>query len=267
MGYTGVNEFDMILVLGAGGLLGYHLTTLHELSGVVHEDCDICSPDQIVAAIETYEPRVIINCAAITNKVQVPPGKQFMVNSYGPKLLAMLCDQYGIKLVHISSNAVFGGENGPYLETNMPNPKTIYGLSKYLGEITHAPHLTIRTSIVGWPDPHKRGVLGWLFDQSSCDGYGNVLWNGVTTVELGRLLFEVILPRNIQGLLHVCSEQTISKLELLRVARDVYRKRITIQASYDHSENFTLGSVYAEGYTDNPIRRQLEEMRNIWSYR
>ena len=161
-----------VIVLG-NGLLGSAFKE-YEIPVISHEDCDITSQFDIDAVIAKYHPDVIVNAAGITPKAMFDVLDTFRVNSLGPKLLAKACDEHEIRLVQISTDCVFDGKKGGYVEIDQVSPSDSYGLSKALGEITEFPHLTIRTSFVGLPDPKGRGLLAWAANEKVVTGYGKV---------------------------------------------------------------------------------------------
>ena len=109
-----------VIVLGRG-LLGSHIQALYPNVPVIsHADCDITDPFDVDAVLRKYMPEVIVNCAGI-----VPANTQsndtmqiLSTNSRGPKLLQNACDDYGMKLIQISSDCVFSGIKGDYTEVD-----------------------------------------------------------------------------------------------------------------------------------------------------
>ena len=71
------------------------------------------------------------------------------INSLLPHRLAQLSDDCSVRLIHFSTDCVFSGDKGMYLESDTPDATDIYGRSKLLGEVDYKPHLTLRTSIIG----------------------------------------------------------------------------------------------------------------------
>jgi len=128
-------------------------------------------------------------------------------------------------VIHISTDCVFSGEKGSYAETDLLDGTSIYAKTKALGEITHAPHLTIRTSIIG-PELKESGIglFHWFQQQTGMvNGFTNVWWNGVTTLELAKGIDHVI-QKNITGLLHLTAPQPISKHDLLMLLQQSFQK-------------------------------------------
>lgn len=256
-----------VIVLGKG-LLGSHIAKLYPQVPVIsHEDCDILSPLDIDAVIHKYDPEVIINAAGVVPKSPDASDlmKLFSVNGQGPHLLQAACDEGGRKLIQISTDCVFRGTKGNYSEIDVPNPDTFYGLSKYLGEITEFPHLTIRTSFVGFPDASNRGLLAWANTQTAITGYDQYYWSGLTTYELAKILFETVIPMNLSNTLHIHG-QRISKYELLETAKEVFGWKYTLTKESEtvetpHKADHSLLSELPELQTKKTFKQQLEEMK------
>lgn len=258
------------IVLGKG-LLGSHIQVLYpEVPVISHTDCDITDPFDIDAVLRRYNPEVVINCAGIVPAHAKSSEVMHLlsVNARGPKLIQTACDDYGIKLIQISSDCVFSGIKGRYTEIDIPNPNSLYGMSKYLGEITEFPHLTIRTSFVGFPDINRRGLLHWLFTSGSeVTGYDKTYWSGLTTTELARILFETIIPMNLSNIIHLHGER-VSKYDLLTTAKAVYGWDVNInkeseQTEEPHTIDRSLISELPEIQSKKTFKQQVEEMKEL----
>jgi dTDP-4-dehydrorhamnose reductase len=122
------------------------------------------------------------------------------------------------RLIHISTDCVFSGHRGYYSEDDTPDPIDLYGLSKLLGEIPTAPHLTLRTSIIGPQLSGSEGLFAWFVAQRgrSVQGYAKAIFSGLTTLAFAGVLDQVIAaPSALHGLYHVAASP-ISKDALLR---------------------------------------------------
>lgn len=142
------------------------------------------------------------------------PGLAFFVNSAFPQILA---EELGQKLIQITTDCVFNGSLGaPYDETAPKLPPDIYGLSKAIGEPEEA--IVLRCSTIGPELTGSRGLLAWLMSQSGkeINGYTNHWWNGITSLELGKVCQKIILDevRPAPGNYHIFSDD-ITKHDLL----------------------------------------------------
>ena len=148
-----------ITIIGAQGQLGQDLTSSlaadgHQLTCLTHQEISIENAASIKTALDQNSPDLIINTAAY-NKVdqaEAEPEIAFAVNALGLRLLAQYCQQHQIRLLHFSSDYVFGLEGlrkPAYKENDSPGPISVYGQSKLAGEYfirTICPqHYVVRT--------------------------------------------------------------------------------------------------------------------------
>lgn len=130
-----------ILVTGAGGQLARELIDVlaeDEVHGLDHRGLDISDRQAVLAAVETIRPAWIVNAAAYNDvdAAEANATQAFAVNAYGAGYLAAAAAGSGAAMVHISSDYVFDGRKGePYIERDAPNPLSVYGRSKYEGEL------------------------------------------------------------------------------------------------------------------------------------
>ena len=176
-------------------------------------------------------PDIVINLIAITKHVKEATNfpKVVQVNSVFPHTLAKVCDEYSSKLIQISTDCVFLGLKGSYLESDLPDDSTMYGRSKALGEVVYGGHLTIRTSAIGRELDTRYGLIEWFLSQEkSCFGYSNAIFSGLTARYLGHVMQNYIFPfKNISGLYHI-STNPINKFDLLSRLGVFYKKDIDI---------------------------------------
>jgi len=131
-----------VLVTGAGGMLAEDLTSClsergYEIVALPRNELDITDLGAIRAAVNNFEPELMINCAAYTkvDKAEKEETRALMVNGFGVQNLCLLCQERDIPLVHFSTDYVFDGtKESPYTIYDEPNPISAYGRSKLLGE-------------------------------------------------------------------------------------------------------------------------------------
>jgi dTDP-4-dehydrorhamnose reductase len=146
-----------ILLIGSAGQLAQSLLPVLEKRGhnVVpanHEQLEICSSEAVQEAVASARPQCIINTAAFhrVDDCEDQADKAFAVNVLGVRNLALAAEQAGATMVHFSTDYVFGGEKRtPYLETDLPQPLSVYAISKLGGEFAArrycSRHFVIRT--------------------------------------------------------------------------------------------------------------------------
>ncbi|HEY5988973.1 MAG TPA: dTDP-4-dehydrorhamnose reductase [Streptosporangiaceae bacterium] len=137
------------LILGAGGMLGRDLlAALHgqhasgpvggeAVVGLTRQDLDVTDEAALRAAIGKLRPKTVVNCAAWTavDDAEQHEDHALEVNGRGPEFIAAACAETGARLVHVSTDYVFGGDQRrPYQEDDQPDPRTAYGRSKRAGE-------------------------------------------------------------------------------------------------------------------------------------
>lgn len=133
-----------IAVLGAAGQLGRdlcpRLAALGEVVPLSRADIDLAKPDAVTEeVIASYDSDFFVNCAAynLVDKAESEPEAAFAVNALGVRMLARACDSAGVKLVHFSTDFVFGLDRtgfSPRAEGDPPGPVNAYGASKLAGE-------------------------------------------------------------------------------------------------------------------------------------
>ena len=194
--------------------------------------CDVENHDALVKIFVETRPNVVINCIGLIKQLAdaEDPLRVIPINSLLPHRLAELCALVGARLVHMSTDCVFSGEKGGYLENDLPDAKDIYGKSKFLGEVDYPYAITLRTSIIGHELQSTHGLIGWfLSQQNHCKGYKRAIFSGLPTVALAKIIRDVVIPRpDLFGVYHVAAKP-ISKYDLLRLVADVYGKSIKIE--------------------------------------
>lgn len=147
------------LILGRDGQVGTALTAilapLGEIAAYGRAGADFTRPDDVARLVHRERPDIIVNAAAYTavDKAESEPEVARLVNATSPGRLAEAARQVGARLIHISTDYVFDGEQTqPYAEDDPTSPINVYGRSKLEGEVaiaaTGADYLTLRTSWV-----------------------------------------------------------------------------------------------------------------------
>ena len=149
-----------IVVTGVKGQLGYDVVRelnsrgYKNILGIDLQDLDITNEIDVNSFFELNQPEVIVHCAAYTavDKAEENIESCMNVNVKGTKYLVEQAKKYNAKFIYISTDYIFDGEkNTCYETTDIPNPKSIYGESKYLGELEtlkYNKHFIVRISWV-----------------------------------------------------------------------------------------------------------------------
>jgi dTDP-4-dehydrorhamnose reductase len=243
-----------ILVLGASGMLGNAVLryfaehTEHVAIGSVRtegargmlplnvQDCVVAAgsvddPDMLTRLIDRTKPTVVINCVGLVKQLENgnDPLSAIPINSILPHRLARLCSLVGARLVHLSTDCVFSGAKGMYLESDKPDAYDVYGRTKLLGEVDYRHTITLRTSIIGHELRGNSSLIGWfLAQQGPVKGFSQAIFSGLPTVEIARVIHEHVLPdTSLHGLYHL-SADPIDKYHLLQLVGQIYSKETEI---------------------------------------
>ena len=140
------------------------------------------------------------------------------INSLFPHMLARCCAEYGARVIHMSTDCVFSGSKGGYLDDDIPVAHDLYGVSKRLGEIDYPNAITLRTSIIGHELNGNRSLIDWFLSQEgSVKGFSEAVFSGLPTVEIARIIKDYVIPnKKLRGLYHV-SADPINKYDLLSI--------------------------------------------------
>lgn len=151
---------DPVILVVGGGRLAERMLQLSSfglpLMIARHLDLNVVEPRQVAEYLQRARiagVEVVINCAAYTdvNKMEASPDVGMAVNSLAPGFLALACESYNLRLLHVSTDYVFGGGvEGPYRVGDRPFPVQQYGLSKLRGEWTASMSVGTVIARVGW---------------------------------------------------------------------------------------------------------------------
>jgi dTDP-4-dehydrorhamnose reductase len=243
-----------ILILGASGMLGSATLRVftekagHEVIGSIRSHSsrtlfpaelqkhlvvagDVENHDALTELFLTIRPQVVINCIGLIKQLSQAndPLNAIPINALLPHRIARLCALVGARMVHISTDCVFSGSRGAYLESDVSDAQDLYGRSKYLGEVDYPHAVTLRTSIIGRELSGANGLIGWFLKQEkTCMGYSKAVFSGLPTVELARVIRDIVLPRpELRGLYHVASS-AINKYDLLELVAKIYKKNTEV---------------------------------------
>ena len=199
----------------------------------------------------------------MTKRSKEHPDDAIFLNAYFPHLLKKISDEIDAKLIHISTDCVFSGEKGNYLETDFRDADDIYGRSKALGEIINNKDATIRTSIIG-PElkVDGEGLFHWfMMQKGEVKGFRSAIWSGVTTLELAKAIDKVI-ENNLSGLIHLTNGESIDKFTLLSLIKEIWGKNdISIVADNKHVVNKSLKKTDKFDFEVPSYRKMLLELQ------
>ena len=235
-----------LLITGASGLLGLNFAmqaagdSRYIVTGVVNHNelagvpfrvvqADLGRPQAVAELLERTRPDVVIHCAALANleDCEAQPELAWRLNGVVPGELAAAAAQAGVRLVHISTDAVFDGQRGNYREEDTPNPLGVYARSKLAGEeavVQANPQAIIaRVNFYGWSLNGTRSLAEFFYRNLSAGknvkGFTDIFFCPLLVNHLASLLLRMV-ERDLQGLYHVVSAEHLSKYEFgCRIAR------------------------------------------------
>lgn len=243
-----------VLVLGASGTIGHTmLKVLSEDSRIeawgtvraasltrhfsaaiaerIRTGIDAENTDVIARVMAEIRPDVVINCIGLVKQLAFAndPLLVLPVNAMLPHRIAHMCALAGARFIHFSTDCVFSGKRGMYVETDPLDATDLYGQSKFIGEVSYPHTLTLRTSFIGHELETSHELIEWFLKQEGAiRGFTGAIYTGLPTVVLSRLVRDVVLPRpELSGLYHVASAP-IKKYDLLKLVAATYGKAIEI---------------------------------------
>ena len=232
-----------VLILGSTGMLGHQVVNyflrFHDydvidiaLRSKLREKTimlDITDRVAFEKVVIEQSPDFIVNCIGVLIHGSSNVGNAIYLNAYFPHQLKKISKNIDAKLIHISTDCVFSGSKGGYIESDVKDGKGVYPQTKILGEIEDDSNLTLRTSIIG-PELkiNGEGLFHWFMNQQGdISGFTKAIWSGVTTIELAKAV-KWSIDNHITGLYHVTNNTIISKYELLKLFQIHTKKDINI---------------------------------------
>lgn len=220
-----------------GSLKKYQIIDLICDSSFENQDCfiDIYDKELLYKTIYQHKPDIIINCLRLLiEESETNPDKAIYYNSYIPHYLSKIGKKINSKVIQLSTDCVFSGKTGNYNENDFKDGENVYARTKSLGELINDTDLTIRTSFIG-PNINNKNeeLFHWfMMQKGEINGYRNVFWSGITTLELAKSIHKAI-DLNITGLYHLVSEKKISKYDLLNLIKKIWEKNDVVINKYE----------------------------------
>lgn len=247
-----------VLIVGASGFIGQYLrqrllaTEGYEVSGsfqsrkppkpsaasISDEErlawyhAEVTDPQRLAAVFQEVRPEVVVHLAAIADigKCETDPERATAVNVTGTENLAVLCGQHGAKLVFLSTEYVFKGDRGSYTETDIPQPETHYGRTKWQAEQVvggaAARNSILRTSLVyGWPPEGNRNLAALVIERLEA----GVQFSGHTDMYRTPIYVEHLVEGIVKlmegdhpGISHVAGADQVNMYQFAQAVADVF---------------------------------------------
>lgn len=226
------------LVTGASGLLGLNFALAvdgkdHQVTGVDNRNplgwvnfktrqADLTEKGVIDRLLEEFQPDVILHCAAMANvdDCEKRPADAERINAVLPGELASAAKKHDVKLVHISTDAVFDGQQGNYSENDEPNPLSVYARTKRDGELSvlnlNSEVLVARVNFYGWSISGTRSLAEFFVNNlaagKTVNGFTDVHFCPMMVLDLAALLVEAV-EKDLRGIFHCVGPQSMSKYD------------------------------------------------------
>lgn len=259
-----------VLILGVTGMLGHTLYkemfqkqdnfeiygTTRNATGLdeyftqeerkkIRNGVDADNFDTVIKAIASVQPDIIINCIGIIKQLPISkdPLTAITVNAQLPHRISLVARSANARLIHISTDCVYNGKKGNYVESDPSDAEDLYGRTKFLGEVSYPHCITLRTSIIGHELKTEFSFVDWFMSQKGeINGFTKAIYSGFPTYEMVNIITNFVLPNEqLSGLYHVSSD-AISKYDLLKIMKNVYKKDIKINAYNDFVLDRSLNS-------------------------
>jgi dTDP-4-dehydrorhamnose reductase len=243
-----------VLITGSNGLLGQKLVRqlqkdpnykliatskgknrIRSITDFIYESWDITSISQVKGVFEKYQPDVLINTAAMTNVDACEEDKEgcWKMNVTAVDYLLEECKKYNTHFIHLSTDFVFDGENGPYSESDLPKPLSYYGESKFASEkvIQNSEHKNwaiARTIIVyGVVEQMSRSNIvlwakGALEKGDPINVVDDQFRSPTLAVDLAKGCI-LIADKQAKGVYHLSGKDLMSILELVNRVADFFK--------------------------------------------
>jgi dTDP-4-dehydrorhamnose reductase len=226
-----------LLVTGASGLLGLHLALLasegHAVIGQVNahalpgapfqvKAADLRTPEAVQRLLGETQPEAVIHCAALAlpDRCEETPELSERLNACLPGWMAQATARAGVRLLHVSTEAIFDGLRGNYSEDDAPNPLNTYARHKLAGELAVAEAdpgaLIVRTVFYGWSLSGQRSLAEWFYNNLAAGrpmrGFTDAVFCPLNVDDLARLML-LAFERGLAGIYHLGSSEAISKYD------------------------------------------------------
>jgi dTDP-4-dehydrorhamnose reductase len=289
-----------VLVLGSTGMIGSATTryltekgvdvvevnrsgiAIIKKNNVIKFDCLLDPIEFLFNGID--KNFIIINCIGLIkhllrNNVFDNISKSIQINSLFPISLISHASMRGIRVIQPATDCVFKGNKGSYSESADKDATDLYGFSKSVGEVRNEYLTNVRVSAIGNEITKHIELLDWLITQDkdiSVPGYTNQYWNGVTSLQLAKVFYFLILSDKIgPGTYHLVPSNILSKYEILKIIankwnrRDLVIKPVVLAQSINRSlktdfpnSNITLWQ--GAGYTEIPTIEFMIDEYYTW---
>jgi len=247
-------------------IIGADRVALKAMAGVTVQQYDLTDLALLEHHLAAASPDILIHTAAAVNVDVCEDDPQFArrINADLTHNLAVVCDRLGIRMIYISTDAVFDGEsNKLYRETDLTAPVNVYGQTKLEGEHAVAAHggLILRTNIYGYNCQDKRSfgemILYGLQSGETLRMFDDIRFSPILVTDLAEIIHLCIVS-DLTGLYHACGTGSISKYDFGCAFKDIFGLQSgSIVRSQSSQHNFRARRSHNMGMDNTKLRTAL----------
>jgi dTDP-4-dehydrorhamnose reductase len=199
----------------------------------------------LLHTLNEIKPDIILNACGITIRrgVEKVKSNTILLNSVLPHFLNEWVTSNNKRLIQFSTDCVFSGRKGDYLDNDYKDAYDLYGTTKSLGEIIDSKFaITIRGSMIGRELENKTELFEWFLKQSNKNikGFSEIIYSGITTVKMAEIVLRIICHYpNLTGIYNI-SSKPISKFDLLKLCNKHFDINAIIEMDKSYSSNKNL---------------------------
>ena len=282
-----------ILILGGNGMIGHKM---YQTISKIHKDTwvtlrksltsysysEIYNPEKVIDNIDLINfqtisnqlnkinPDIVVNACGITIRrgIETLKSNSIILNSALPHFLNEWVTSNNKRLIHFSTDCVFTGAKGDYIDNDNKDAYDLYGSTKSMGEVIDSKYaITLRGSMIGSELENKTELFEWFLKQKNkkIKGFNKVIYSGITTTKMAEIVLKLIdqFP-NLSGVYNI-SSKPISKFELLKLWNNLFdiNANIEIDNSYTSNKNLISDNFYRTISMEQPDWVELSSQLNI----
>ena len=281
-----------ILILGGNGMIGHKM---YQTISKIHKDTwvtlrkslsnysysDIYNPEKVIDNIDLINfqiilnqlnkinPDIVINACGITIRrgIETLKSNSIILNSALPHFLNEWVTSNNKRLIHFSTDCVFTGAKGDYLDNDNKDAYDLYGSTKSMGEVIDSKYaITLRGSMIGSELENKTELFEWFLKQKNkkIKGFNKVIYSGITTTKMAEIVLKLIDQyQNLSGVYNI-SSKPISKFELLKLWNNLFdiNANIEIDNNYTSNKNLISDNFYRTISMEQPDWVELSSQLN-----
>ena len=282
-----------ILILGGNGMIGHKM---YQTISKIHKDTwvtlrksltsysysEIYNPEKVIDNIDLINfqtisnqlnkinPDIVVNACGITIRrgIETLKSNSIILNSALPHFLNEWVTSNNKRLIHFSTDCVFTGAKGDYIDNDNKDAYDLYGSTKSMGEVIDSKFaITLRGSMIGSELENKTELFEWFLKQKNktIKGFNKVIYSGITTTKMAEIILRLIEQYpNLSGVYNI-SSKPISKFELLKLWNNLFdiNANIEIDNSYTSNKNLISDNFYRTISMEQPDWVELSSQLNI----